>query len=87
MASASGPTKAPWSRFESGYWRSSCRAITAIAAPASAMVTPGLRRPTPSRLWQLRRARQPPVASIGVQNSAPSLGANWNVGGSTPMMA
>jgi hypothetical protein len=49
------------------------------------MVTPGLRRATPSRLWQLRRARQPPVASMGVQNSAPSLGANWNVGGRTPM--
>jgi hypothetical protein len=86
MTSAKGPTTAPWLRFESGYWRSSCLAITAIAAPASSIVTPGFRRPTPSRLWQLRRAIQPPLGSSGVQNSAPSLGANWKVAGNTPTM-
>ena len=71
MASASGPTKAPWSRFESGYWRSSCRAITAIAAPASAMVTPGLRRADAVQAV----AAAPGQAAAGGVDRRPELGA------------
>ena len=80
MTSASGPTNAPWSRFESGYWRSSCRAITAIAAPRfgdgharleapdAVQAVAAAARPG-SRRWRRSASRTRRLRS----------GANWNV--------